>query len=337
VLAAGGSLAAGVSVSAALAAGGSTPTGGPAAAVVYRISTAQQRATLAYWTRGRMLAVTSGVVPRAAAANVQPPKGIPTAVHFAGVPTTGALFFTTGGKAHYCTASVVNSAVRDLLLTAAHCVYQKGPVRNIEYVPEYHNGHLPFGAWTIQGVNVARSWINSHNVNFDFAFLSVAQSNGKNIQAVTGGLTMRFNLWYSQNIEVIGYNDTDNNPISCATKSFRYIPGQMEFYCHGFWDGTSGGPWIIGYNAKTGTGNVFGVIGGFEQGGTYDWASYSSYFNSQTRALFVQAATPPPTPTPTPTPTTTQTQTAAPAPAVANGALQDLRPVHLAQRVGDQL
>jgi hypothetical protein len=28
---------------------------------------------------------------------------------------------------------------------------------------------------------------------------------------------------------------------------------------------TSGGPWIIGYNAKNGTGTVFGVIGGYKR------------------------------------------------------------------------
>ena len=83
----------------------------------------------------------------------------------------------------------------------------------------------------------------------------------------------------------------------------------MEFYCHGFWTGTSGGPWIIGYNAKNGTGTVFGVIGGYEEGGDYEWASYSAYFGSAAKILYEQverAAAPHPTPTPTPskTPTT---------------------------------
>ena len=62
----------------------------------------------------------------------------------------------------------------------------------------------------------------------------------------------------------------------------------MEFYCHGFWTGTSGGPWIIGYNARNGTGTVFGVIGGYELGGDYEWASYSAYFGSAARILYEQ-------------------------------------------------
>jgi hypothetical protein len=89
----------------------------------------------------------------------------------------------------------------------------------------------------------------------------------------------------------------------------------MEFYCHGFWTGTSGGPWIIGYNAKNGTGTVFGVIGGYELGGDYEWASYSAYFGSATRSLYTQVehqTAPVPKPTPSPTKSAaTQTPTSA--------------------------
>jgi hypothetical protein len=112
----------------------------------------------------------------------------------------------------------------------------------------------------------------------------------------------------------------------------------MQFDCHNFLTGVSGGPWIIGFNPKTGTGTVFGDIGGYQQGGVYDWRSYSPYISSDAKALFGQAekGTPAPTPTPTSTKTTPAPATAAAA-APAIGALQDLRPVHLAQRVGEQL
>jgi hypothetical protein len=47
---------------------------------------------------------------------------------------------------------------------------------------------------------------------------------------------------------------------------------------------------------------VFGVIGGYELGGDYEWASYSAYFGSATRSLYQQvehqtAILPTPTPT----------------------------------------
>ncbi len=260
--------------------------GGAGTAVVFRVSAAAQRGALAYWTPGRMAAAQRAVISRAAAGpNAKAPNGIPVASHFTGVPTVGALFATTGNKAHFCTASVVDSPVGDIVLTAAHCIYSHAFAVNVEYVPEYHTGHLPYGGWAVQEMWVARGWKQSHDPNLDFAFLRVAPVNGRKVQSVTGGLRARFLLGYREHVEVIGYNDTDSEPVRCATMSFKFRANQMEFYCHGFWDGTSGGPWIIYYNPRTGGGTVIGVIGGYEQGGSYEWASYSSYFGVEARSL----------------------------------------------------
>ncbi len=173
---------------------------------------------------------------------------------------------------------------------------RKGFATNIEYVPGYHDGKRPYGVWPVETITVASGWKLSHDPDLDFAFLTLASAGGRQIQARTGGLTIGFTRWYSEKIEAIGHNDSDAEPVRCATKSFRFRTGQMEFYCHGFWTGTSGGPWIIGYNARNGTGTVFGVIGGYELGGDYEWASYSAYFGSAARTLYQQAerqATPP--------------------------------------------
>jgi hypothetical protein len=317
---------------------------GPAAAITRQVDETAQRQTLAHWTRQRMRGATSTAVPRRliraappappalpalaalaavpalpavarpgpgrAGSEITAPRGTPTASPFSGSPTTGVLFYTTGGKGHFCTASVVDSTADDLALTAAHCVYSKGFATNIEYVPGYHAGKQPYGAWPVSAITVTNGWKLSHDPDLDFAFLTLAAAGGKQIQARTGGLTIGFTRWYSEKIEAIGHNNRGAEPIRCGTKSFRFRTGQMEFYCHGFRTGTSGGPWIIGYNAKNGTGIVFGVIGGYELGGDYEWASYSAYFGSAARLLYRQverASTPHPTPTPPPTPTPTPT------------------------------
>ena len=312
---------------------------GPAAAVTYQVSGAAQRQALAFWTSRRMEGAAAMALPRGAilatvpaatrtparpaqsaqsaqsqrsraGPDVTAPKGIPTASPFPGSPTTGALFYTTGRKAHFCTASVVDSTADDLALTAAHCVYSTGFATDIEYVPGYHDGRRPYGTWPVRAITVASGWKLSHDPDLDFAFLTLAAADGEQIQARTGGLTLGFTRWYGEKIEVIGHNDTDAEPIRCATRSFRFRAGQMEFYCHGFWTGTSGGPWIIGYNARNGTGTVFGVIGGYQEGGDYEWASYSAYFGSAAKILYEQverAAPPSPSPTPTPTPSKTPT------------------------------
>jgi V8-like Glu-specific endopeptidase len=265
----------------------------------FQMSAAAQRGALAYWTATRMSAIA--------------PKGIPTAEKFGGVPRVGALFSTTGGKGHFCTASVVDSAAGDLVITAAHCVYDKsgGYATNVEYVPGYHDGERPYGAWAVRKITVASGWRQSQNPNLDVAFLAVGPAGGARIQARTGGLTLGTGRGYAEAIEPIGYNNTDDEPVRCQTHSFKSQAAQLEFYCHGFWNGTSGGPWIAGFNARTGTGTLIGVIGGYEQGGDYDWASYSPYFGSAVRSLFQQAGG-------------------------GSGALQDLRAVHLAEGIGEE-
>src|SRR5262245_4770445 len=98
-----------------------------------------QQAAAAFWTPARLAAATPLPTTPAAGGPVGPPPGIPSPTHFAGVPTVGALFFTTGTKQHFCTASVVSSKPENLILTAAHCVYGSGPASKIVFVPKYHS------------------------------------------------------------------------------------------------------------------------------------------------------------------------------------------------------
>ena len=258
----------------------------PGGAVVRAVSRPAQQAAVRFWTPARMAAAT---LSTAAAAGLPPRTPSPT--HFAGVPTVGALFFTTGTKQHFCTASVVISKPENLILTAAHCVYGSSYASKIVFVPKYHSGKQPYGVWPVRKITVAAGWRSSHNQNLDFAFLAVAPPAGTHrpVQRVTGGLRLGINLGYSHRITVIGYNNTDDTPIRCATSSFKYAPHQMKFRCHNFQNGTSGGPWILGYHGRTGTGTVFGVIGGYQQGGNFPWASYSAYFSGPASRLFRQA------------------------------------------------
>jgi V8-like Glu-specific endopeptidase len=262
----------------------------------HSIAPAAQVSAARYWTKARMESATGLGSAAKNTKNTKSTKSataIPNPVYFNGVPTVGALFFTTGGKAHFCTASVVDSPVGDIILTAAHCVYSTSYTTNIAYVPEWHEGVSPFGTWPVTSITVASGWIADQNQNLDFAFLTVAPASGGwvPIQALTGGLLLGTNLPYNEHIHVIGYNDTDDQPLLCNTTSSEFEPTQIEFYCNNYWDGTSGGPWIVNYNAKTGTGIVIGDIGGYEQGGDYPYLSYSVYYSSTIRQLYIQAIT----------------------------------------------
>src|SRR6202044_1832595 len=76
-----------------------------------------------------------------------------------GTPAVGALFTVSGGRLgrHFCTASVVNSAVKDLVITAAHCLQGKQPGQ-VAFVPRYYRHQEPFGSWTVTRVFVDAAW-----------------------------------------------------------------------------------------------------------------------------------------------------------------------------------
>jgi V8-like Glu-specific endopeptidase len=240
-----------------------------------KISRAAQVATLAYWTPARMAAAT--------------PLGSSTpavkARSFSGLRSVGALFYTTGGKAHFCTASIVNSAPRNVLLTAAHCVYNShGFVNHIAFVPEYHAGKRPYGTYAVAAAFVTPGWMQHRDISQDYSFVAV---EGAVQNRVGAALRLGIDRPTSQKMVAIGYNDSSNNPIWCPTKSFqpKGLPSQMEFQCDGFWTGTSGGPWIEGTSLNA-DGTVFGDIGGFEQGGNSPNWSYSPKFNVETQILY---------------------------------------------------
>ena len=285
-----------------------SPAPAPSGASVYSVPAAAQGAAQSYWTSSGMRSATAASAERqerqlgpvfqtapvmplfATGARSGPPRGTPNPVSFSGVKTVGALFYTTKSSRHFCTASVVSSSTGNLVLTAAHCVYGNGYSRNLVFVPGYHDGAAPYGTWTVRKIIVASGWRQRQDPSLDYAYLEVVpppHSVGP-IQAVTGGLSAGFTLRDAHSITVIGYNDTDQHPIRCATKSFKFSNSQMEFYCRGFWYGTSGGPWIIGYGGS-GSGTVFGVIGGYEAGGHQSWASYSAIFWRTAPVLFRQA------------------------------------------------
>ena len=210
---------------------------------------------------------------------------------FRGVPTVGALFSPTGSGAHFCTASVVDSAYQDLIVTAAHCVYGSGYATNIEFVPGYHDGRRPVRHLASPGRRGGQGLAAAARPRLDFAFLTVVDpAHRGRIQRVTGGLWLGIGRGYAHWMRPIGYNDAIDDPVKCESRSHQFRVGQMVFFCRGFRSGTSGGPWVLGFTSR-GTGTLFGVIGGYQEGGRYDWASYSPVFGATALALYRQAET----------------------------------------------
>src|ERR1039457_230367 len=224
------------------------------------------RARPATWSAGLAAAVTLGVVAtslsvhgaerlagRLAAAVKALPRGAPTVpsalVHgrfYNGTPAVGALFTVSNGQLgeHFCSASVVASPVKDLVITAAHCLHgeQRGQVA---FVPEYHRHTEPYGNWTVTRVFVDAAWASSENPNDDVAFLVVSQpGNSTPTQELTGGGKLATGWKAAQRVQVIGYPNGRQRPITCTAETRAFGPQQLEFDCGGYTNGTSGVPFL---------------------------------------------------------------------------------------------
>jgi V8-like Glu-specific endopeptidase len=227
-------------------------------------------------------------IEQLAPADTGPAAG--TGQPFGGVAAVGALFTEYNGKlgAHFCTASVVDSTVGDLAVTAAHCVYGKNAA--MVFVPDYANGKTPYGVWPVTKVYTDSAWDASQDPDHDVAFLRLSDaSDGTPIENLTGAETLATDAPAGQQVEVVGYPDGAAEPVWCSGLVKGFSATQFEFDCGGYPNGTSGGPFLTGVDAATGQGTVIGVIGGYQQGGDTPQVSYAAVFGAAVAQLYATA------------------------------------------------
>jgi V8-like Glu-specific endopeptidase len=169
------------------------------------------------------------------------------------VPTTvGKLYFTEpDGSDHSCSGATINSDAKNLIHTAAHCVYTYGAGWNVNivFVPAYFNGSRPFGTWNYSLARTFNAWINSQDYTHDQAFVSFYPVSGVQLVNRVGGNGLSIN----------------NGPRMAGVRIWGYpadppYTGQLPYYCDGdtslyglitqtqmpcdMTGGASGGPWL---------------------------------------------------------------------------------------------
>jgi V8-like Glu-specific endopeptidase len=293
-----------VTVAAVAAAGCSSPRTAPAA----EPSTPTTRivGAVAYWTKGRLLTASAWrasqiAAGQPAATSAATSAGDPAGPSAGASPNArtslkatrvGALFLRVGSDDHFCTASVVSSPGRDLLITAAHCLNGgdgSGYRSDLVFIPDYRDGSAPYGIWTPARLLVAPGWAQSANPALDVGFVVLDPRDGENIEQVLGANTLAFNPGYRNLVRVTGYPQSASEPITCRNWTTEQSASQLKFSCGGFTGGTSGSPWITRFDSATGTGAIVGVIGGYQQGGDTASVSYSAYLDAAIKQLYDQA------------------------------------------------
>ncbi|MFJ8538631.1 trypsin-like serine peptidase [Streptomyces sp. NPDC093591] len=233
-----------------------------------------------------LLAVTSASTAAADAGTG--PFGVTAfAVATARSVRVGALFATDrradlrGG--HFCTASVVHSPHRNLIVTAAHCL--DGRADKLMFVPGYRDGRAPYGVWTVGRWFLPERWLKGRDEDSDVAFGVVGErAGGGEVEEVVGGNRLASDTATGATaVTVTGYPNAREAPISCTNKPGLHTRTQQRISCPGFSGGTSGSPWV------NGDGAVVGVLGGHDGGGATADVSFSVVFGAEAAELYQRA------------------------------------------------
>jgi V8-like Glu-specific endopeptidase len=194
-------------------------------------------------------------------------------------PLFGASGALEGG--HFCTASVVHSKQGNLIVTAAHCVGSG----TMWFAPGFRDGRAPYGVWKVTRTYVGDAWSGDQDENSDIGFATLESIGGVNIEDIVGAdrfVTGR--KTGATAVTVTGYPSSQDTPIICVNKPAVQSSTQQRIECPAFTSGTSGSPWV------NGDGEVVGVLGGHEQGGSTPDVSYSVVLGDEAADLYRTAS-----------------------------------------------
>ncbi len=121
--------------------------------------------------------------------------------------TNGRLYgaFRPGGP-YSCSATVVNSPSRSIVLTAGHCVHERGAgwARHIIFVPAYLRGERPFGTWKATRMATTGGWAHRENFHGDYGAVKLASPSAP-VGEVVGESGLAWNQPRAQLFQAIGY------------------------------------------------------------------------------------------------------------------------------------
>lgn len=208
----------------------------------------------------------------------------------------GKLFFNGYGFDNsYCSASVVNTPTKRVVITAGHCVYdqQHGWMKNIVFVPDYDvNGSDPdpVGIWTARSLRTFDTWIaDNQDVANDVGFVTLNDGGDANqpVAQAVGAYGLAWGGSHEFQSTIFGYPSNLTNPDgryashSCQDSTTSSVPPGFQDTmvsvdsCN-FGPGASGGPWLYRYDTTTELGYVRSVTSLWFQVTGQNWAPYFS-------------------------------------------------------------
>jgi hypothetical protein len=286
------------------------PAAASADGIVVEKRAAPKRAVERYWTPQRMerarpldavRRADGGLDLRAGPRRPNPPayeSGRVADPVAPGNAVNGKLFGRIGGFGPYtCSATSIDAANRNTIVTAGHCVVEPRngrrearPAKKLAFVPGYEEGTRPFGTWVFDRFVVYRSWRRNTNFNFDYSAVEMRPRSGVNLEDAVGGARVATNLPVEETYYAVGYPENLDD-------------GEVMRYCRSPFAGfdpipIKNGPTPIGmgcdmsFGASGGGWFVDGYLNSLTSFGYDDRPefSYGPYFGTKAGRLFAAAA-----------------------------------------------
>ncbi|WP_162186058.1 trypsin-like serine peptidase [Amycolatopsis jejuensis] len=266
--------------------------------VVTRVSAADRAAALAHWTPERMRQwVGEPELPPAEKIGKPWEGRVPAGV--------GRLFFTSvPGADQSCTATVVPSSSKDVAFTAGHCVdggldrYDQ-PIKivNVVFVPGYDRGKAPYGVFPVRAFAWPGTYRGPSSSEDDDAVLALDPVGGRHVADVAGTQEISFGKIPSPvNTTMFGYPVSKlaggEALVSCArpaTLVADSVRSSWKTDCD-LAGGSSGGPWMTGFDPATGKGTIFSVTSkGTMNEDLVTLDMWSAAFTDPVRKMYEQA------------------------------------------------
>lgn len=204
--------------------------------------------------------------------------------------TTGKVFFKMGPTFNVCSASVVDdgSAETSMILTAAHCVFDNTTgtfATEWMFIPDYATAvvegtldesfcdSITYGCWTAQALAVTEAFASQRDFNTtatqnDYAFARVGarSPDGAQLDEVVGAQAIQYTKGTTgSTVDLFGYpalgNYTGTELVYSQGRLSVDPKNDKQTYrvASDLTSGSSGGPWLVGFDRTAGQGTVISV------------------------------------------------------------------------------
>lgn len=276
---------------------------------------------VAHWTPARLRAAVprdfvktgAGFVPKARPGG----GGGVTGASWTGGGTilraSGKVYFEMGAGAYVCSGSVATDSRTgySLVLTAGHCAYDetnRAFARNWLFIPNFDGAptftcsSTVYGCWTAEALVVHSGFANAGGFNtqatvHDFAFAVVGAGGKTGVDPQLDAAVGSFALTSTQvsagdTLFAFGYPAAGkyhgNDLTYCSGKIFTDSLNDNLTWgiACGMTGGSSGGPWLSGFNTSTGVGTL-SSLNSYGYSGIKNM--YGPKFNSDTQDVYNRA------------------------------------------------